>query len=136
MSIFPLVSYINMHIPIVLCCGAKQILFTNKSSEYCHIIKPYLFTKFHATRHSGKRVTQTCMPYFNVWAEVVFCGFPNNNNNNTQKAAIATLPLTTHPQWAEPHTFTSLEQIHVPITSLEWLNLPLLPFLPFHNLPS
>ena len=60
----------------------------------------------------------------------------NNNNNNTQKAAIATLPLTTHPQWAEPHTFTSLEPIHAPITSLEWLNLPLLPFLPFHNLPS
>ena len=56
--------------------------------------------------------------------------------DNTQKAAIATLPLTTHPQWAEPHTFTSLEQIHAPITSLEWLNLPLLPFLPFHNLPS
>ena len=58
------------------------------------------------------------------------------SNNNTQKAAIATLPLTTHPKWAEPHTFTSLEQIHAPITSLEWLNLPLLPFLPFHNLPS
>ena len=37
---------------------------------------------------------------------------------NTQKAAIATLPLTTHPQWAEPHTFTSLEQIHAPITLL------------------
>ena len=58
------------------------------------------------------------------------------NNNNTQKAAIVTLPLTTYPQWVEPHTFTSLEQIHAPITSLEWLNLPLLPFLPFHNLPS
>ena len=57
-------------------------------------------------------------------------------NNNTQKAAIAKLPLTTHPPWAEPHTFTSLEQIHAPITSLEWLNLPLLPFLPFRNLPS
>ena len=26
---------------------------------------------------------------------------------NTQKAAIATLPLTMHPQWAEPHTLTS-----------------------------
>ena len=25
----------------------------------------------------------------------------------TQKAAIATLPLTTHPQWAELYTFTS-----------------------------
>ena len=39
-----------------------------------------------------------------------------------QKAAIATLPLTMHPQWAEPHTFTcksSLEQIYASITSLE-----------------
>ena len=28
----------------------------------------------------------------------------SNNNNNTQEAAIALLPLTTHPQsWAEPH---------------------------------
>ena len=58
----------------------------------------------------------------------------HHSNNNTHKAAIATLPLTTHPQWVEPHTFTSLEQIHAPITSLEWLNLPRLPFLPFHNL--
>ena len=59
---------------------------------------------------------------------------------NTQKAAIATLPLTIHPQQSEElHTFTyksTLELIHAPITSLEWLNLPLLPFLPFHNLSS
>ena len=31
------------------------------------------------------------------------------------------------------HTYKST--LHAPITSLEWLNLPLLPFLPFHNLP-
>ena len=52
MSVFPLVSYMNMHIPIVLCCGAKRVLFTNRLSEYwCHIIKPYLFTKFHISKH-------------------------------------------------------------------------------------
>ena len=56
MSVFPLV---NMHIPIVLCCGAKRVLFTNK--YWCHIIKPYLFTKFHTSKHLGKRVTLTCM---------------------------------------------------------------------------
>ena len=38
----------------------------------------YLFTKFHASKHFGKRVTQTCMPYCNVWAEVVYCGFPKS----------------------------------------------------------
>ena len=68
-----------MHVPIVLCCGAKRVLFTNKLSEYwCHIINPYLFTKFHTSKHLhvGKRVTQTCMPYCSVWAEVVYCGFP------------------------------------------------------------
>ena len=69
------VSYIHVH--IVLCCGARRVLFTNKLSEcWCHIIIPYLFTKFHAFKHFGKRVTQTCMPYCNVWAEVVYCGFP------------------------------------------------------------
>ena len=118
-----------MHVHIVLCCGVKTILFTNKLSEYwCHIINPYLFTKFHtskhlgkrvtqtcmftlffvcgakwvlftnklsecwcrisiisylftkfhASKHFGKRVTQTCMPYCNVWAEVVYCGFPKS----------------------------------------------------------
>ena len=38
----------------------------------------YLFTKFHTSKHLhvGKRVTQTCMPYCSVWAEVVYCGFP------------------------------------------------------------
>ena len=58
---FPLVSYMNMHIPIVLCCGVKTVLFTNKLSEYILVIKPYLFTKDHTSKHLGKRVTQTCM---------------------------------------------------------------------------
>ena len=111
----------NIH---VLCCGAKRVLFTNKLSErWCRISIPYRFTKFPASRHFGKRVTQacmftlffvvvrkghclprsyqnvgvtsvfptglpsfmhpsilvrvtqTCMPYCNVWAEVVYCGF-------------------------------------------------------------
>ena len=116
-----------MHIHIVVCCGVKRVLFTNKLSEcWCCIINPYLFTKFHtskhfgkrvtqhacshcsllwcekgivyqhvirllvsylipylltkfhASKHFGKRVTQTCMPYCNVWAEVVYCGFPKS----------------------------------------------------------
>ena len=69
----------NMHVHIVLCCGAKRVLFTNKLSEcWCRISIPYLFTKCHASKHFGKRVTQTCMPYCNVWAEVVYCGFPKS----------------------------------------------------------
>ena len=68
-----------MRVHIVLCCGVKRVLFTNKLSEcWCRIINPYLFTKFHASKHFGKRVTQTCMPYCNVWAEVVYCGFPKS----------------------------------------------------------
>ena len=68
-----------MHVHIVFCCGAKRVLFTNKLSEcWCCISIPYLFTKFHASKHLGKRVTQTCMPYCNVWAEVVYCGFPKS----------------------------------------------------------
>ena len=51
-----------MHIHTVLCCGVKRVLFTNKLSEcWCHISNPYLFTKFPAFKHFGKRVTQhTC----------------------------------------------------------------------------
>ena len=64
---------------IFLCCGAKRVLFTNKLSEcWCRISISYLFTKFHASKHFGKRVTQSCMPYCNVWAEVVYCGFPKS----------------------------------------------------------
>ena len=34
-----------MHVHIVLCCGAKRVLFTNMLSEcWCRIINPYLFT--------------------------------------------------------------------------------------------
>ena len=52
----------DSHVHIVLCCGAKMVLFTNKLSEHlCHIINPYLFTKFHTSKHLGKRVGQTCM---------------------------------------------------------------------------
>ena len=29
--VFPLVSYRNMHLPIVLCCGTQRALFTNKT---------------------------------------------------------------------------------------------------------
>ena len=51
-----------MHVHIVLCCGVKTVLFTIKLSESsCHVINPYLFTKFHTSKHLGKRVTQTCM---------------------------------------------------------------------------
>ena len=51
-----------MHVHIVFCCGAKRVLFTNKLSTcWCHIINSYLFTKFHTSKHLGKRVTQTCM---------------------------------------------------------------------------
>ena len=62
------------HCSLLWC---EKVLFTNKLSDYwCHIIKPYLFIKFHVSKRSGKRVTQTCMPYSNVWTEVVYCGFP------------------------------------------------------------
>ena len=29
-SVFPLVSYRNMHLPIDVCCGTQRALFTNK----------------------------------------------------------------------------------------------------------
>ena len=56
------------------CWGAKRALFTNKLSEYwCHIIKPYLFTKFHTSKHLDKRVTQTSM--FTLFFVVVRKGY-------------------------------------------------------------
>ena len=43
----------------IVCCGVKTVLFINKLSEcWCHIINPYLFTKFHTSKRFGKRVTQ------------------------------------------------------------------------------
>ena len=51
-----------MHVHIVLCFGEKRVLFTNKLSEcWCYISNPYLFTKFRASHHFGKRVTQRCI---------------------------------------------------------------------------
>ena len=97
--VFPLVSYMNMHIPIVLCCGAKRVLFTNKLSEYwCHIIKPYLFTKFHTSKHLGKRVTQTSM--FTLFFVVVRKGYclPTSYQNVGVISLIPTcLPSFIHP---------------------------------------
>ena len=57
-----------MHVYIVLCCGAKRVLFTNKLSEcWCRIINPYLFTKFI---HLSKRVTQhACSHCSLLWCE-------------------------------------------------------------------
>ena len=108
----PLVCYMNMHIPIVLCCGAKRvyclptsyqsigvishthlgkrvtqhacshcsllwcensIVYNKLSEHWCHISNPYLFTKFHTSKHLGKRVTQTCM--FTLFFVVVRKGY-------------------------------------------------------------
>ena len=63
-----------MHVHIVLCCGVKTALFTNKLSDcWCHIINSYLFTKFHTSKHLGKRVRQTCM--FTLFFIVVRKGY-------------------------------------------------------------
>ena len=63
-----------MHVHIVLCYGAKILLFTNKLSErLCHITNPYSFTKFHTSKHLGKRVRQTCM--FTLFFVVVRKGY-------------------------------------------------------------
>ena len=40
---------------------------------WCHIVKPYLFTKFHTSKHLGKAVTQTCM--FTLFFVVVRKGY-------------------------------------------------------------
>ena len=53
-SVFSLVSYRNMHLSIVLCCGTGRALFTNKlSKQWCQITKLYLCTKFCACNYSG-----------------------------------------------------------------------------------
>ena len=44
-----------------------MVLFINKLSEcWCHIINPYLLTKFHTSKHLGKRVT-------NMHVHIVLC---------------------------------------------------------------
>ena len=53
-SVFSVVSYRNMHLPIVLCCGTGRALFTNKlSKQWCQIIKLYHCTKFCACKYLG-----------------------------------------------------------------------------------
>ena len=52
-SVSSLVSYRNMHLPIVLCCGTGRALFTNKlSKQWCQITKLYLCTKVCACKYS------------------------------------------------------------------------------------
>ena len=97
MSVFLLASYMNMHIPIVLCYGVKRVLFTNKLSEYwCRIIKPYLFTKFHTSKHL---VTQTCMFTCTLFFVVVQKGYclPTSYQNVGVVSLITTfLPSFVH----------------------------------------
>ena len=70
----------NMHVHIILGCGVKTVLFTSRLSEcWCPIINPYLLTKFHTSKHLGKRVTQTCM--FTLFFVVVRKGSSMCENN-------------------------------------------------------
>ena len=67
-----------MHdVHIVLCYGAKRVFFYQQVIRML-VINPYQFIKFYTSKNLGKRVTQTCMPYCYVWAEVVYCGFPKS----------------------------------------------------------
>ena len=88
-----------MHVHIVFCCGVKTVLFTNKLSEcWCHIINPYLLTKFHTSKHLGKRVTQTCM--FTVFFVVVrkgYCLPTSYQNVGVVKVFPTCLPSFMHP---------------------------------------
>ena len=60
-----------MHVHIVLCCGAKRVLFTNKLSEcWCRISNPYLFTKFHASQHFVRELHKdACSHCSLLWCE-------------------------------------------------------------------
>ena len=60
-----------MHVHIVLCYGAKRVLFTNKLSEcWCCIINPYLFIyKFHTSKHLGKGLHNVCSHCSLLWCE-------------------------------------------------------------------
>ena len=59
LSISELHEHVYSHCSLLWC---KKVLFTNTLSEYwCHIIKPYMFTKFHTSKHLVKRVTQISM---------------------------------------------------------------------------
>ena len=88
-----------MHVHIVLCCGVTTVLFTNKLSEcWCHIINPYLLTKFHTSKPLGKRVTQTCM--FTLFFVVVRKGYclPTSYQNVGVVSVFPTcLPSFMHP---------------------------------------
>ena len=54
-----------MHVYIVLCCGAKRVLFTNKLSEcWC------LFTKFHTSKHLVRELHEhACSHCSLLWCE-------------------------------------------------------------------
>ena len=74
MSVFPLVSYINMHIPI--CCGAKRVLFTNKLSEYCVIsLNPTCLSSFMHPSIQVRELHKHACPIL-MYGPKLFCGFP------------------------------------------------------------
>ena len=62
-----------MHIHIVVCCGVKRVLFTNKLSEYwCRIINRYIpVYKVSYIRAFWKESYTTCMftLFFLLWCE-------------------------------------------------------------------
>ena len=80
----------------------------NKLAErLCHIINPYLFTKFHTSKHLGKRVGQTCM-----FAFFFFCG---------TKMVLFTNKLSEHScHIINPYPFTKLHKHAHSHCSLLW----------------
>ena len=85
--------WMDMDVHIVLCCGAKMVLFTSEC--WCRIINPYLFTKLYTyIKHLGKRVTQTL---FFVVVRKGYC-LPTSYQNVGVISLIPTcLPSFIHP---------------------------------------
>ena len=88
-SVFPLVSYMNVHLPIVLCCGTTRALFTNQ-----HIITTVV------SNHSYCVSVFPLVSYMNMHLPIVHCCgtiIPTYYHNSGVKSLNATsIPRFVH----------------------------------------
>ena len=133
----PIVGVWSMAVLLRQLLSIIYILGTNRKLEWHCIIR--LIRHFqHGTCFFGTCVNfrdrsfwMACQDVHRMGRSIIIY-----DNNNTQKAAIATLPLTTHPQWAETHTFTctsTLEKICActnHIIGMAQLTTPAIPTIP------
>ena len=97
------VSYMEMYLPIVYCCGSKRPLFTNKLYWYQYKLYHFMHVKFLVSKRNlmsffDPSINSLSLPSYMHWCTIVseICELNKKKMNNSEMVIAL----------VDPHTFS------------------------------